>query len=441
MVGWQRTFWAVWFANFVAAAGMQSFLPFFPTHVESLGVTDRGDIELWSGLIFGAAPFSAAFLTPIWGALGDRFGRRLMVLRALLGLSLFVGLMGFATRPEHLFLLRLGQGIFSGFMAPSITLVSFAAPPGKQGRITGSLQVSVALGAMAGPLIGASFGAQVGLAPLFRYVSAAAFVGALAIWFFAREPDAEQRTTSGELGVRGVLLGTVRDLRDVMANRAVRGAVILLFALQFAFGSTKPLLELFVRDVVGPEGPEPVKLTGWLVTSMALASTVSLRKWGSWGDEHGYRRALWSCAAISAVAMGLHVLVPGIESVTLAVALLVGLQLQLGVGMAGASPSSYGLAGEEVSADRRGGAFGVLFGARTLAMATSAWVGGYLARFLGVDGLFGLGALVILATLAVLVRRQGPRAGQGVEGVEEADPAPDRDADPLAGREAGAKTA
>jgi MFS transporter, DHA1 family, multidrug resistance protein len=394
---WKRTFWAVWFANFVAAAGMQSFLPFFPRHVEALGVVGREDVALWTGLIFGAAPFSAAFMTPIWGALGDRFGRRLMVVRALLGLTLFVGLMSLATRPEHLFLLRIGQGVFSGFIAPSITLVSFGAPPGKQGRTTGSLQVSVALGAMVGPLIGASFGERVGMAPLFLGVSAAAFVGALVILFFAREPEGAQRSVSGGAGVSGVLRGTLQDLRYVMSNRAVRGAVILLFVLQFSFGATKPLMELFARDVVGPD--DSVRVTGWLAMLMALASTVSLRAWGSWGDEHGHRRALAICALVSAIALGMHSLVAGLW-------MLIGLQLVLGFGMAGASPSSYGLAGDAVDEGRRGGAFGVLFGARTLAMATSAWVGGYLERHLGLPGLFLAGAAAVLCALLVLRPRR-----------------------------------
>lgn len=421
---WKRTFWAIWFANFVAATGMQSFLPFFPSHVEALGVHGRADVALWSGLLFGAAPFSAAFMTPIWGALGDRYGRRLMVMRALLGLTLFVGLMSFATRPEHLFLLRLGQGIFSGFMAPSITLVSFAAPPGKQGRITGSLQVSVALGAMAGPLIGATFGNELGMRPLFLSVAVAALIGATAVFFFAREPEVEPRAAAGEVGIGGVLRGTLRDLRDVMANRAVRGAVILLFVLQFSYGVTRPLTELFVRDVVGPT--DAVLKTGWLAFLFALASTLSLRAWGTWGDNHGHRRALTLCAWIAALALCGHSIAIGMWS-------LVALQVLMGFGMAGVSPSSYGLAGEAVPEDRRGGAFGILFGARTLAMATSAWVGGYLEPFFGLRGLYIAGGSAVLIGLLFLRPRPGGKDSIGLSA------ALNRDVDPADARQVAVK--
>ena len=94
-----------------------------------LVVEDDAAIKVWTGLIVGAAPFVAAFMSPIWGALGDRVGRKLMVMRALAAIGLFVGAMGFAQSPWQLLVLRVMQGVFSGFIPPSITLVSVGAPP------------------------------------------------------------------------------------------------------------------------------------------------------------------------------------------------------------------------------------------------------------------------------------------------------------------------
>src|SRR6188768_2903741 len=102
MDGWRRTWWSVWTANLVAAIGIQSFLPFFPSHLEHLGLVDRGEIAVWAGVLYGAAPLSAAITGPLWGALGDRYGRKLMVLRSLAAIALFVGLMSFATSPMQL---------------------------------------------------------------------------------------------------------------------------------------------------------------------------------------------------------------------------------------------------------------------------------------------------------------------------------------------------
>ena len=83
MPRWKKTYWAVWVANLVTSIGMMSFLPFFPQHLRSLGMTDPDSIARWSAAIFGAAPFTAGLMMPIWGAIGDRVGRKAMVLRAL----------------------------------------------------------------------------------------------------------------------------------------------------------------------------------------------------------------------------------------------------------------------------------------------------------------------------------------------------------------------
>jgi len=90
---WKRTHRAVWVANLATAVGMMSFLPFFPSHLERLGVHGDARLALWTGLVFGAAPLSAAVMSPIWGALGDRFGRRLMVIRSMVAITVFVGAM------------------------------------------------------------------------------------------------------------------------------------------------------------------------------------------------------------------------------------------------------------------------------------------------------------------------------------------------------------
>jgi len=129
MGDWKRTYRAVWLANLITSVGMMSFLPFFPSLLEEMGVDSPVAVRVWAGAIFGAAPLSATLMSPIWGALGDRLGRKLMICRAMIAIAVFVGGMYFAQTPLQLLALRIGQGLFSGFIPPSITLVSVAAPP------------------------------------------------------------------------------------------------------------------------------------------------------------------------------------------------------------------------------------------------------------------------------------------------------------------------
>lgn len=119
MEPWRRNLAVVFAANLLTSVGMMGFLPSFPSIVRSLGVTEEGAVEVWSGVLLAAAPLVAALLGPVWGAIGDRFGRKAMVLRALGGITLFTGAMSLVREPWQLLLLRLGQGVLSGYIPPS----------------------------------------------------------------------------------------------------------------------------------------------------------------------------------------------------------------------------------------------------------------------------------------------------------------------------------
>ena len=82
MPAWRRTLFALWLAEFFTMLGISMFLPFLPLYLRQLGVTEPGRLETMSGLIFAAPFLSAIVATPVWGFLGDRHGRKLMVVRA-----------------------------------------------------------------------------------------------------------------------------------------------------------------------------------------------------------------------------------------------------------------------------------------------------------------------------------------------------------------------
>jgi len=418
MESWKRTYWAVWVANFVTAVGMQSFLPFFPGHLRLLGVEDPGALATWAGVVYGAAPLSAALMAPLWGALGDRFGRRAMVLRAMLGITVFVGAMAFVRSPGELFALRIMQGLFSGFLAPSMTLVSVSAPAHRQGAIGGSLQTAMASGAIVGPVLGAFVRSVIGVREVYLVVAAGALVSAGLVIALAREPQVARAVSTGARSTRALARGSLRallsetwrDLRALFESRALRGALLVLFVVQLGMGATNPLLELFIEEMwTGQAALVPV-LTGVAFSAAAVANVVAMPLWGRFGDRSGHGRALRRCALWSSGALLLHAFAP-------VAGFLIGARVVLGSGAAGTGPLAYGIAAAETPPDRRGGAFGVVFSARALALALAASAGGAASAWVGIRGLYAIGAALVL--LAVLFVRPG-RAPDGPEGAAEA---------------------
>ncbi len=398
MEAWRRTWWAVWCANFVAAIGLQSFLPFFPSHLESLGLADRDDIALWAGVLYGAAPLSAAVTSPLWGALGDRWGRKLMVLRSMAAIALFVGLMAFATSPWELLVLRLLQGLFSGFVAPSATLVSVGAPPGDQGRVAGSLQTALAAGSVIGPLLGGFAVGHMGLRPVFLGVAVAAALALVCVFQLADEDATVRRRAEGETTFVRAVRGAGADLRDLWGNARLRAGLSIVFWSSFALGATSPILELHVRDLVAG----PIELsrfwTSVLFSAPALVTLFAMPLWGRWGDRVGHARAL----ALSALLGGAML---AVQALPLYAALLAA-RVAFGAALAGSAACSFGLAAAETHVERRGGAFGVVFSARTLAAAVAAPLGGLLSRWVGIPGLFLACALALMLAARSLRSRQ-----------------------------------
>src|SRR5262249_17612041 len=137
---WQRDLYLLWVIEFAAFTGLSLILPFIPLYVRQLGITDEADVTRWSGLLL-SGPFMVSFIaTPGWGSLGDRYGQKLMVVRALLGSSAaYVG-MALAGSVQGLFMWRLALGGVSGFLAAGMALVSVRVPDGQRGYALGLLQ-------------------------------------------------------------------------------------------------------------------------------------------------------------------------------------------------------------------------------------------------------------------------------------------------------------
>ncbi len=223
MASWKRTYWVVWLANLITSIGMMSFLPFFPSLLEEMGVQGEKNLARWSGICFAAAPLTATVSAPLWGALGDRIGRKIMVCRAMLAICLFVGGMAFAGSPAQLLVLRCLQGCFSGFIPPSITLVSIAAPADRQGRIAGNLTTSLAIGGLFGPMLGGLAAAWLGSHQrVFLAVGALAGLAAILVWFGAVEDKSQRRAAQGQRGLKGLWETTRTDLAEVLRNPVMR---------------------------------------------------------------------------------------------------------------------------------------------------------------------------------------------------------------------------
>ena len=230
MPQWQRNVYAIWVAQFLAMVGLTLIVPFLPFYLRTLGVATTEDVERWSGFLF-AAPFLVQTLAaPLWGVLGDRYGRKMMVLRAMLGIGVTNMLSAAVGNAGQLVALRAVQGGVSGFVAAGNALVTATIPPDRMGAALGLLQTSLTGGGIIGPLVGGALADLVGHRAVFVITGAMCWIAAVVVARGAREevPAAHAealrlRLPLRDLRARGeAVVGRVRPA--VPLRRSPRGA-------------------------------------------------------------------------------------------------------------------------------------------------------------------------------------------------------------------------
>lgn len=169
---WKRNLVFVWLSQFLSIGGFMFCLPFAPYYIQALGVTDPFKLKM-AVMLFGmATPMTMAFAAPVWGTLADRYGRRIMLLRANAAAVLILAGMGMADSVAWLIVWRLAQGFFTGTLTASQAMVAVHTPNHRSGLALGALSAAVNSGGLAGAFLGGLTAEVYGYRTAF-YVAAA----------------------------------------------------------------------------------------------------------------------------------------------------------------------------------------------------------------------------------------------------------------------------
>ena len=415
MENWKRNFAFVWLNNFITSVGMMAFIPLFPLYLRDVGIEDEAEVRLWSGVLVGAAPLAAAFMGPLWGALGDRVGRKLMLLRANFAIVVFVGLMGLARTPEQLLALRLAQGCFSGFMAPALTLVSVMTPDDRQGRVTGLLHTAVIAGGVVGPLAGGAIADQMGLRPVFLITAGLSAVAGFTTMAWVREAHELRAPGQGGFSAWALLQTAARDIVGFAREGPLRSILLVVFAVRFGAALVDPILVLFIETLEGYDPRLLATVTGLVFGVTMVATLVLTPVWGKLGDRSGAGRLLAICATGAGLAYLPQAFVGDVYA-------LGALRFLSGAFLAGIFPAAYTMTARHSSRERRGSAYGFTFSSLILANALGPMVGGTLAAVIGLQALIVVGALLMLGAAARVMVLNGRWARASVAGSGAATP-------------------
>lgn len=339
---WRKNLYSIWIAQFFAMVGMSMVVPFLPFYIRELGVTDPNDLEKWSGIVF-AGPFILSFiLTPVWGALGDRFGKKAMVLRAILGLSISQLLVGLAGDVYQLFIFRMFQGGVSGFIAASLALVSASTPKEKSGHSIGILQTSIAAGFIIGPLMGGFLADLTSHSNVFFITSTMCFMSGVLIFFNVKEPPKVKDAR---------FYSVFANYKYSFSNSKIRLALISITVIQISIAMTFPTFALFIESFE-LETAYISTITGSLIGITGIANVIAAPWWGKRNDTKGFRKNLFVAMIGASIALGFHTFTSNVYEI-------LPLRILLGLCIGGLVPVFYSYINKYVTEDRKSGIMGI----------------------------------------------------------------------------------
>jgi DHA1 family multidrug resistance protein-like MFS transporter len=381
---WRRNQAALMIASFVGFTGFPRVMPFLALRFEALGVHDTRAVALWTGFKLGVTPAVAAACAPLWGRVGDRFGNKLLVHRSLFICVLVMTLIGLATQPWQLFVLRPLKGLVAGYGPLTIAMAAESAPRERMAHAIGLVQTAQRVAPAVGPVVGGILAQAVGLRNAF-FVAGAVYALAFALVSVLYRESAR---TSHEDEARVHV-----PMREILSIRNLLLLMGVIFGLQLTERSLGPVLLLHVESLGYTSA---AVLVGVLFSLLSIAGALGHQIAASALARATARRVIATAIVVAAAGLAVFAMTNA------AWALMAGI-LAVGVGVGVAMTAAFTAAGASIPRHVHSTSFGFLTGASLTGTAVGPVLGGLVAAR-SITAVFVLG-VAILGALALTVRR------------------------------------
>lgn len=394
----RRNLRLLWAAQFLNSAALMMLVPLMPFYVERLGVRETGAVAAWAGVALAAPALMLTLTTPLWGRLGDRIGRKWMVVRALAGLALSMVMMALAQTPLALIAGRLLQGAVGGVVEAAAAFVAGESADAELGRSLGRSYTAMASGAVVGPVAGGLLIAGDGLHALMIATAVLATLCALvcAIWLSGRPRPSADQAADSEPGPSSA--GRFR-------GPGVAALLLAAFGIHLAIYGLVPVFALQVRDQLADVADAGV----WVGVLHALTWGAAVPGALWWGKRNDQRAAPARSLALGATGCALVLVV---QAAPLAPHWLIPIRLIQGFCFAGLAQSVFTQIASRAASSQRSSHVGLansfilagqVAGPLCVAIALTALSPGVTILFLG-----------ICAAVAALLADHAAKAMPGV---------------------------
>ena len=380
--------WVVTLTILVAGAFLMDMsftmiTPFLPVYLSSELGAKASEVDMWSGAVFAVTFFVSGLLGPVWGVLADRKSRKLMALRASIGLTISYALCGIVQTPMQLFAARFFQGLCAGLYPALLALLAASIPARKTGLSMGLMQGGMTVGAVVGPFVGGVLADYFGMRESFFVASIALGLISLLIGFCIKEKPRTVKVTS-------------RNWFDwsVLRQPAIFKMLIACAVIHASLFSAQPILPLYIAQLQGSMD-NIMMLSGTIFSVCAISIMIASPILGAAGQKFGLLKVL-SCSLffagllISAQVLGRTPFEFGVW------------RFIAGFAIAGLIPLVNSIISTECPPDKKGEVFGFNFLTGHAGMALGPFAAGALSGWFGYQAVIVASGLILFPLIAYL---------------------------------------
>ncbi|QHW31315.1 multidrug efflux MFS transporter [Paenibacillus rhizovicinus] len=386
---WERNLAVLWTGVFFCSMAYSISIPFLPIFLNTeLGVEHH--LEAWSGIAFGITFLASALISPYWGSLADKYGRKPMLIRSGFSLAALYFINYFVHDPYLFLIVRIFQGLLAGFVPASIALVATNTPEEKTGYALGIMSTAGATGSIIGPLVGGVVSHYIGNREAFLFSSAIVLVSALVAVFFVKEQNFNRKATRSHV---------LDDLKHAMSNRSFMVLLSLVALSTFSVMILEPLITVYVLRM-GVDKNSASLSSGIIFSAVGIATVIMAPRWGKIGRKVGYEKVLIIGLIGSGIGNLLQVLVTNYIGFGI-------LRFGYGLFFAAVNPSINAMIVKTTEPDFRGRAFSLNQSSSQIATMAGPILGGLLGGWLPIRWIFVInGSMLLLAALMFKARNQ-----------------------------------
>jgi MFS transporter, DHA1 family, multidrug resistance protein len=376
---WKRNLIVCWFGMFVTNIGLSQIAPVLPIYIKSLGIHNTALIEQFSGIAFGINYIVLAIFSPIWGHLADKVGRKPMLLRSSLGMSIIIFSMGLAQNVYQLIGLRILQGAVAGYSTACTTLIATQTDKEHAGWALGSLATASIGGSLLGPMIGGYLEESFGLRNVFFLIGALVMVAFITTVFFVKESFNKED--------KKVL--SAKEVWNLMPDtNIIITLFVTAFILTLALYSIEPIITVYVAQLSN-DSSHIALISGMAFSAAGLASIIAAPRLGRLSDKIGPQKVMLAALILAGIIFIPQAFVSNPWQ-------LMGLRFVLGLATAGLTPSINTLIKKLTPDFLTGRIFGFSMSAQYLGIFAGSILGGQVSACFGIRYVFFITSSLLL---------------------------------------------